>query len=156
MSPKSAISQFIAESSATLLDHVRVQADGSVTRSIRQSISFSFQFEGATFAARGERAADSLEVMLDADLGPVPYSAEAPAVRRAIHDFVDSSPAATGARLVIAKDQTLRIQGRFLVTPSVSMLSLLTELTALLLQIGPWMRRLAELLTVPSPRTSGR
>jgi hypothetical protein len=143
--PIAAIDFLAHEEKPMGLDSVEVQPDGSIVRWTRETVAFTFAFQGATFTAQGKRNSRGLQVVLDASLGPLPFSAQL-AMRQAIQALVAAKAATPGPRITIDAAQDIRVSGQFRVPQPISPVAVLTGLTEVLLDLKPWLARLAVLL----------
>ena len=136
---------------AILVDNVRIGPDGTVQRTPRQRLSFSFDFEGATFTAEARPAHGDWIIVLPAELGPLPYSAESLTARPAIQALVAAQTGSSGLRIDLDDAINLVVRGNVVVPQPVTPVALLTSMTEALLKLRPSLRRLAELLASATP-----
>lgn len=133
------------------LDAIEVKPDGSIVRWPRETLVFTFDFQGATFTAQGRKSAERFQVAFDASLGPLPFTAESLERRRAIQGLVVAKANEPGPSITIDNAMDIRVAGQFDVQQPISPVAVLTGLTEILLELKPWLARLAELLGAPAP-----
>jgi hypothetical protein len=129
-----------------LFDALSVGPDGTMVHTPRETLRFSFDYQGVTFNAEGRRDGDTFVLSVSADLGPLPFSAESAQARQAIQDLVAASSAVIEPRLAIDENQIIRVDARIELLKPVSPVTTLTMVTELLLILKPWLARLGVLL----------
>ncbi|MGQ0662765.1 MAG: hypothetical protein ACT4P2_04095 [Pseudomonadota bacterium] len=130
---------------------IQVDADGNVTRTPRERISFGFEFGGATFTATGKIGTSRLDLVIAAELGPLPFTAESIPARRAILDLIAAGGPPTG-RIALDEAQTIRIDAAVEIPEPVTPITVVTGIVEFLIAIKPHLERLGRILADAFPR----
>lgn len=137
------------------LGTITVGPDGTPQRHDRIALNFTFDYTGTTFTAAVEPVADGATLRIDADLAPMPYTAEGRERRRDIQSIVKASRnGMKHGRLSLDDQGHIHLVSELPlerpVTPSV----VVAGATRLLIAATPWIALLRRHLG-PSTRTPG-
>ncbi|MBV8168289.1 MAG: hypothetical protein JO021_15945 [Alphaproteobacteria bacterium] len=116
-----------------------VGPDGTPVRHERAALNFTFDYTGAVFTATVEPNADGAKLRIDADLAPMPYTAEGRDRRRDLQIIVRASR--TGmkhGRLVLDPQRHIHLACEITLQRPVTPASFVTGATQLLIEATPW------------------
>jgi hypothetical protein len=139
-----------------LFDALALGPDGTVVHTPRETLRFSFDYQGLTFNAEGRRKGDAFVLTISAGLGPLPFSAESAEARQAIQDLVAASGSLIEPQFTIGDDQMIRVAATVDLAKPVSPVTTLTMVTELLLILKPWIARLGTLIEQAARRAGAK
>ena len=126
------------------LRSVSVDGSGRLKRMSETGIlGFTFEYLGFTFAVRAETSDTSGRLRVHADLGHLPYTAEAPFERANVWAIVSAAARALGGRLQLARTQQILLIEDFYFDEPLTPILLLASTTRLLLEVKPYLELLA-------------
>ena len=132
---------------------LRINSDGSLQIGRKDGqIEFAFHFLGMTFEANTRPTASGSVVQLSAEIGPLPFSAEGVATRRAVIAILDASQALSDARLVVSKSRWIYCIGKAGLPDDWEPKDVIAAATRLVLEVKPYLVMLQEALP---PRPNG-
>ena len=126
---------------------LRVNPDGTLQIGRKDGqIEFAFQFLGFTFEANTRPTAHGTVVQLSSEIGPLPYSAEGVASRRATIAIIEAAQALPEARLVISKHRWIYCIGKASLPDPWEPQDVIIATTRLVLEVKPYLVMLQEAL----------
>lgn len=121
------------------LGTISVGPDGTPTRHERVVLNFSFDYTGAAFTATVEPLEDGAHLRIDADLAPMPYTAEGRARRNEVQQILKASRAGLKyGRLTLDDQGHIHLISELTLGRPVTPVSLVTAATQLLIAATPW------------------
>ncbi len=127
-----------------------VDASGRIARRDNSDVVFSFSVVGTEFRACARSGADGVQLAIEADLAQLPFSAESPAARRELVRLATESRLAHG-RLVVVDQRQLALSTRIDVPAPAAPVDVIAGLVAMVLELRPYLTRIAELLAGAVP-----
>jgi hypothetical protein len=127
-----------------------VDASGRIARRETSDVVFSFSVVGTEFRACARSSTDGVQLAVEADLALLPFSAESPAARRALQRLAAESRLAQG-RLVVVDHRQLALSTRLDVPAPAAPVDVIAGLVAMVLELRPYLTRIAELLAGAVP-----
>lgn len=122
------------------------RADGRLERrGDGESLAFKFVYRGVRFEGRLDMNATG-NMAITADLGPLPYTAEAAGTRHQLLRLVRGAVSKRGLHFLLSQDQILRIAAEGTTPRPRTPTSCLATLCALLLRLRPWLETIGDLL----------
>lgn len=121
--------------------------DGSV-----EAQRFTFTCFGTRCAARIEHGADTSRLVVEADLGPMPYSIDGRPRRRMTRAVVRASRALRHSRWLIGSTQRIRMEIVARLTRPVTPAALLYEPLRALIEARPYIEILKDVASAPARR----
>jgi hypothetical protein len=121
------------------LGTITVGPDGTPQSHERTVINFTFDYTGTEFAAAVEPMEDGAKLRIDADLAPMPYTAEGRDRRRDLQVIIRASR--TGlkyGRLTLDRQRHIHLVSEMVLERPVTPASLVTAATRLLIAATPW------------------
>lgn len=110
-----------------------------------ESLTFKFVYRGVRFEGRLDMT-DTGNMAVTADLGPLPYTAEAAGTRHQLLRLVRGAVSKRGLHFVVSTDQVLRIAAEGTTPRPRTPTSCLATLCSLLLRLRPWLELIGDLL----------
>ena len=126
-----------------------------LVRDDESPLRFSFEFAGAPFQAE-VTAGDAPLVKLTGDLGVLPYTIESPAARRWALRVIAASSRLSRGRLELDSDYAIRLRAAAPPPARRNPVTIVSTVTALLLDFRPCLELLSEVLKLGRARTSLR
>ena len=132
------------------LKALAVDASGRIARREHGEVVFSFAVVGTEFRACARSAdaragAGGVQIAVEADLARLPFSAESPDARRELQRLAAESRLAQG-RLVLVDQRQLSLSTRIDVPAPASPVDVIAGLVAMVLELRPYLTRIAALL----------
>jgi hypothetical protein len=121
------------------LGTIKVGPDGTPERLERAVLHFTFDYTGAAFIATVEPIPEGAKLRIDADLAPMPYTAEGRERRRDVQTIVRASR--TGmkhGRLALDTQRHIHLVCEIVLPRPVTPASFVTGATQLLIEAPPW------------------
>jgi hypothetical protein len=106
-----------------------------------QRLVFRFTACGTTVQASGKISPQRLELFLEADVGPLPYSAESRAARAAAIALMRAPPPGRIARLDVV--QRIVLGGEIVLEAPLTPIGIVAALTGWMREIQPWLTAIA-------------
>jgi len=127
------------------LKALAVDEAGRIVRRESSEVLFSFTVVGTEFRACARAGAAGVQLAVEADLAPLPYSAESPAARQALQRLAAESRLSHGRLLVVGHRQ-LALSTHIDVPAPAAPVDVIAGLVAMVLELRPYLTRIAELL----------
>lgn len=127
------------------LKALAVDASGRIARRDHGEVVFSFAVVGTEFRACARSGASRVQVAVEADLARLPFSAESPAARRDLQRLAAETRLAHG-RLVLVDQRQLSLSTRVDVPAPATPVDVIAGLVAMVLELRPYLTRIAGLL----------
>lgn len=129
-----------------------VQPDGSLRRRAKGPLNFTFSYTGVTFQAAVRPTPDGGRLQLDAELAPLPYSAEGRARRIEVEAIIAASRKGLKyGRLVVDRRSRIHVVSDLDIENPLTPVSLIAAATEMLIQATPWIAILRRQIG-PAPR----
>jgi hypothetical protein len=125
---------------ALAIDH-----SGRISRREASEVVFSFSVVGTEFRACARTAPDCVRVAVEADLAPLPFSAESPGARRALQRIASETRLAHG-RLLLVDHRQLALSTRVDVPTPASPSDVIAGLVGMILELRPHLEHIASLM----------
>jgi hypothetical protein len=137
------------ESSEAPLDLVKVMEEAKARleqAAPKPPLSFRFRWQGQQYIGRIDQGNDGLVLKLLGDIGGVPYSAENPKHRESWISLAHWRGREDDYRFVVTKNKRLTLLAQRPIAEPLSVVSIMGELTKMLMSLRPYLT-LAEELT---------
>ncbi len=121
-----------------------IDGDGRIVRRDHQDAHFGFALAGTKFRARARECPHGIEVLVEADLAPLPFTAESAPARQALRELAEEARLSTG-RLFVVDHRTLALTAQIAVPGPVTPVDVVSAVIPLLLELRPYLTRIAEL-----------
>lgn len=122
------------------LRHVSVAADGTmVAQQDRTTQHFRFRWQDTDFVARYRHDAEGARVRIAADLGPLPYAADAPQAYANLKRIVEAMREDLGPVVHITRHRRIVVGSREMLDPPMTADRLMATLVTFLLRVGPYL-----------------
>jgi hypothetical protein len=129
------------------LDELDVLDDGSVAlKRERANVVFGFRACGLTFAAEARLTETGPVLLLAAEIGGEPYSAEGVAMREAAHAIIRASHGSPSCRLMVSKQKRIYCVGKTSLDVTWTPPALLAAAAELVLEARPYLMVLRDVL----------
>lgn len=129
-----------------------VDADGTVTRKAPpSSFAFHFTYLEIPFSASVSEKGSKIYLNIEADFGPLPYTAEAPKLRKPMLALLDALKDEGTFRLSLNPQKRIILEGEMLVEYALTPVNIISSMTTLLVQTDPYLELIANQLVSLTP-----
>lgn len=119
---------------------IAIDADGTVSRRPPPSpFRFCFTYLEVPFSASVSENGGDLNLHIEADLGPLPYSAEAPKLRKPLLALLDALKDEGKFRLSLSPEKRIILEGEMPVEYALTPVNIISSLTTLLIHTDPYL-----------------
>ncbi len=122
------------------VNSITVDADGNVTRRVPPSpFNFCFTYLEIPFSARVSEDGGNKNLNVTADFGPMPYTAEAPKLRKPLLALLDALKAEGTFRLSLNTRKRIMLAGEIPMEAALTPVNIIASLTTLLVHTDPYL-----------------
>ncbi len=145
--------EFLGDGTKPLeIKSLAVDADGTVTRQAPPSLFvFRFTYLEIPFAARVSENGSDKNLNIEADLGPLPYTAEAPKLRKPLLALLDALKAEGNFRLSLSLQKRIILEGEIPMDAALTPVNIIASLTTLLVHADPYLELIGHQLVGRTP-----
>lgn len=118
---------------------VTVGDDGNLAQKPEELLRFAFSYAGIHFVAQAERRPDSGVLLLQGDLGPMPFSAEGTSRRGDIAAVLAGAQRLSFGSIGLSSDQRIRLLAEQPMVGPLTPVRVLAVVTAILVRAKPWL-----------------
>ncbi|MBL8836640.1 MAG: hypothetical protein JNL66_10360 [Alphaproteobacteria bacterium] len=127
-----------------------IDSAGRIVRRDHADAVFGFAVAGTAFRACARERAGGIQVAVEADLATLPFSAESPGARRELRELAAEARLSNG-RLLVVDHRTVALSTAIDVPGPASPVDVITHLVALVLELRPYLTRIAMLAATAMP-----
>ncbi len=140
--------KFLGEGETPLeLKSLAVDADGTVTRQPPPSpFAFRFTYLEIPFAACVSVNGSNRNLNIEADFGPLPYTAEAPKLRKPLLALLEALKDEGKFQLTLSHQKRIILEGEMPVEYALTPVNIISCMTTLLVHTGPYLELITNLL----------
>lgn len=121
-----------------------VDADGTVTRTVPPTLfAFRFTYLEIPFSACVSEDGGNKNLHIEADLGPLPYTAEAPKLRKPLLALLDALKAEGNFQLSLSPRKRIILEGEIPMDTAMTPVNIIASLTTLLVHTDPYLELIA-------------
>lgn len=144
---------FLGDGTAPLeLKTLVVNADGAVTRQAPPSpFAFNFTYLEIPFSACISQNGSDINLNVEADLGPLPYTAEAPKLRKPLLALLEALKNDGKFQLSLTPQKRILLEGYMPMDTSLTPVNIISNLTALLVHTDPYLELIAHQIVGSAP-----
>lgn len=118
---------------------VVVEDDGSLGQKPEELLRFAFAYKDVHFVAQAERRPHQGVLLLQGDLGHMPFTAEGPGRRADIQMILATTRNLSFGSIAPTSDQRIRLTAECPMNGPLTPVSVLSAVTAVLMRAGPWL-----------------